>query len=197
MIPILIEDNSKMMVIIPGFSCGLAVDGLLLNVQSDAVCGSRAPADGAVFYPRRNAHKSWHGVIKELLIAFAEIVLSNLDIEPCSVFHAAAPADIEMPANQAFVAELFFVPCERPFCLAGGELLYRRLEDISQTPLRFDEKLTAESVAGVLDDNEAGALLAVSANRMFVQDVVCHQGIEIADIELFRPIPEPEIEQFA
>ena len=49
----------------------------------------------------------------------------------------------------------------------------------------------------MLDHDKAGAFFAVCADRMFAQNVVGNERIEIANVELLRPVFVPQIEQFA
>jgi hypothetical protein len=132
------------------------------------------PAGRAVFDSCRDVHEPGHRVIEELLITFAEKTLSCviLIIPSCPVFHTATPADIEVLTNQAFVAEILFASCEGSFYAVGCEFLYRRLKDIAQSPFWLDKEFATEGVAGMFNDDEAGALLAVGTNRMFAHDVM-------------------------
>ena len=165
------------------------IRGLFLNMHSDPGRRAGVPVGRAVFDGRCELHESRHCVIEELLVTFAEIIISILDTRfsmlVClagayrsmieyrasgienPILQAAAPAEIEMSANQTLVAELLLVPCERPFFSVGRELLYRRFEDITQSPLWFDKELATKDIACMLDYDKAGALFAVGADRMF------------------------------
>ena len=138
-----------------------------LDFQENLVPRAGVPAGRAVFNGFGELHEPRHRIIEELLVAFAEIVFSILTIEPHAIFHTAAPADVEVPANQTCVAELFFVPCECPFFSIGREFLDRRFEDIAQSSFRLDKKFATAGVAGMLDHDEAGASFATGANCVF------------------------------
>jgi hypothetical protein len=151
---------------------------LLLDFQPYFLGRAGVSFERAVFDGRCYLHESWHGVIKELFVALAEVVFSILDtrflmLVSCSIFHAAATADVEVLAEEAFVAEFLFGSCESAFLLVGGEFGQGRFENVAQSPLGLYEEFTTESVARVLDDYKACALPAVRADRVFAHDVVC------------------------
>ncbi len=87
------------------------------------------------------------------------------------VFHAAAAADIEVVADEAFVAEPFLGPCEGAFLLVGGEFFQGRFENVAQPPLGLDEELTAKSIARVFDDGKAQSHIV--ANEL-LQHLLAH-----------------------
>jgi len=136
-------------------------------------------------------------MIEEAFVGFAEIALlaETVFVEGGPVLHAAAAADGQMPANQAFVTKIFLGLCKGPLFAAGRQLLYRRLEDVAQSPFRLDEEIAAEGVARVLDDNILTALLIERADRMSAGDIVGQHGVEIANAQVSRPIVDPAIEQ--
>jgi hypothetical protein len=60
-------------------------------------------------------------VIEKLLISFTEVALGAIVffIERGAVFHAATSTDSEVPAYEAFVAQVELGPREVPLFLAG------------------------------------------------------------------------------
>ena len=79
---------------------------LLFDVKPYPVGRAGVPADRAAFYAGGDLLEPRNRIIEELLIAFAEIALSIVVfiIPAGPVFHTSAPADIEVPAYEAFVA---------------------------------------------------------------------------------------------
>jgi len=126
------------------------------------------PCSPAGVNVRGYLHELRHRVIEETLVAFAEIAFSakTVFIEGGSVFHTSAATDGKMSADQAFIAEILLCAGKGPLFAAGGQLLYRRLKNVSQSPLRLDEKITAESIAGMLDYDVLTALSVESTNRV-------------------------------
>jgi len=121
-----------------------------------------------------NLHKPRYRMIEELLVRLAEVAFSAIVffIERRPVFHTAAPTYGQVPADKALVAEVFLGPGKSSLFTAGGEFFNRRLEDITQTPLRLDEKITAESVAGMLDHDILTALPVERADRVPARDII-------------------------
>lgn len=121
----------------------------------------------AGIYLSGELHKSGHCVVKEALVAFAEITLAvPITIVSCRgpVFHTAAPTDGEAAADEALVAELLLGTGELTFFGGGGEFFYGSFEDAAQLPFWLDEKIAAEGIAGVLDDDVGAALLVEGAD---------------------------------
>lgn len=149
-------------------SYGWGLLRLLLDSQPDFISRTSVSDSGTIFYGSGNLHKSGNCIIKELLVAFAEIAFpAGLSITATHpVFYTAAAADIEVSANKTSVTKIFLAPCKGLLLAAGDEFLERRFENVAQSPLRLDKKLTAKSIAGVLDNDKTGALLAVCANRV-------------------------------
>ena len=121
-----------------------------------------------------NLHKLRQAVIEELLICRAEITLAAkvFLVQNSSILHAAAPADRKVPAEKAFVTEISLGPGKKPLLAVRGKLLDRRLQNIADTPSRFDKKIAAEGIAGMLDDNILTALSAECADRMRAGDII-------------------------
>ena len=130
-------------------------------------------------------HKPRYCVIEETLVGLTEIALSILDsrfsilveyrvssIEHRFIFHTSTATDGKMSAHKAFVAEILFGPGKGPLFAAGGQFLYRRFKNVTQSPLRLDKKITAESIAGMLNYNILTALFVERANCMFAGDVI-------------------------
>ena len=131
-------------------------------------------------------------MVEELFVALAEVGL----IFSCagSVFGAAAAAVIEVAADEAFVWDALLVACEGSFQFALGEFGQRGFEDVSELPLGFDEEFAAVCVAGVFYDYEACALFAEGTHRVVAEDVICGQGVELADVHFFRAVIVPQVE---
>ena len=113
-------------------------------------------------------------MIEEPFISFTKVAFPAVIffIERGPVFHTAAPTYAQVPADKALVAEVTLGSGESSLFSAGGKFFNRCLEDIAQPPFRLDEKVAAESVAGMLDDNILAALPVESAYRMPAGDVI-------------------------
>jgi len=141
-------------------------------------------------------------VIEETLVGLTEIAFSveitlvrakkrffaPLRMTDCRdfVFHTSAATDGKMSADKAFVAEILLGPGKGPFFAAGGQLFYRRFKNVAQSPLRLDEKITAESVAGMLNHNILTALFVERANRMFAGHAIRDYRIKVANAQILR-----------
>jgi len=119
-------------------------------------------------------HESGRCMIQERLVGFAVVALlaEVVLVERGAVFHAAASTDGKVATDEAFVAQVALGPREGPLPLAGRQFLYRRLEDIAQTPLWLDEEVAGEDVACVFDDYVLAALLVECADRVSARDIV-------------------------
>lgn len=172
---------------------------LFFDVQPDTLGRAGVSFQRAILYRSRDLHESRHGMVEKLFVAFAEIAFSReiVVIPTGSVFHAAAPADVKMAADKTFVAELLLGPCEGAFLLVGGESFQGRFENTAQPPLRLYEEFATENFARVLDNDKARVFFAVGADRVFAHDVVCHERIEIADVQLLGTVVVPEVEKSA
>ena len=71
-----------------------------------------------------------------------------------------------MAADETFIAEVLFCAGEISFFFAGSEIFYRRFKDISYPPFRVNEKVTAENIVVMLDDDVIAASLCEGADRM-------------------------------
>lgn len=113
-------------------------------------------------------------IIEEELVAFAEIAFfaEVVFVERRPVFHAAAATDCKVPADEAFITNILFGPGKGPLNAACGELFYRRIEDAAQLPSRLYEKVTAESIAIMFDNDVLTALFVERANRVFAGDEI-------------------------
>ena len=122
-------------------------------------------------------------MIEEKFIGLTEIAFSAIVffIERSPVFHTATPADGQVSADKAFVAEVFLVSGKSSLFTAGGKFFYRRIEDIAQSPLRLNEKVTAESMTGMLDHNILTALPVERADRVPTRDIKRQHRIEVAN----------------
>ena len=91
-------------------------------------------------------------MIEETLVALAEIAFSakTIFIERGSIFHTSTAADGKMSADKAFVAEILLGPGKGPLFAAGGQFFYRRLKNVTQSPLRLHKKITAELLVQVI-----------------------------------------------
>ena len=111
-------------------------------------------------YLSGNLSKFRYRMIEELLISLTEVAFSAVIffIERRPVLHTTAPTNGQVSADEAFVAEFLLVSGKSSLLTAGGKFFYRRLKDVAQPPLRLNEKITAESVAGMLDHDVLAAL---------------------------------------
>ena len=100
-----------------------------------------------------NLHKSRYRMIKEPLIGLTEVAFSAVVflIERSPVFHTASPANGQVPTDKALVAEVSLGPGKSSLFTTRSEFFNRHLEDIAKPPIRLDEKVAAEGVAGMLD----------------------------------------------
>ncbi len=106
-------------------------------------------------------------MVEESLVGFAEVALAvPVAGVRCggSVFHTAAPADGKAAADEALVTELLLSAGEPALFVGGGEFFYWRFEDAAKLEFRVDEKIAAEGIAGVLDDDVGAALLVEGAD---------------------------------
>ena len=77
-----------------------------------------------------------------------------------------------MSAEEAFIGQILLGHGKGAFFTAGGQFFYRHLRDITQPPFGLYEKITAESITVMLDDNILTALFIECANRMFAADAI-------------------------
>jgi len=119
-------------------------------------------------------HKLRHCIIEEALVAFAKITFlcEILFVKTGSVFHTTAATDGKISADEAFVAKILLGLGKSAFFTAVGELFYRRFKYIAQSPPWLDEKITAKTIACVLDNDITAALFIEGANRMLVGDAI-------------------------
>ena len=112
-------------------------------------------------------------MIEEKFIGLAEVAFGAVVffIERRPVLHTSAPADSQVPANKALVAEVSLGPGKSSLFTACGKFFYRCLEDITQPPLRLDEKVAAEGVAGMLDNDILAALPVERTDRVPARDI--------------------------
>ena len=136
-------------------------------------------------------------MVKELLVGLAEVAFSAVVffVERCSVLHTATSADSQVPADKALVTEILLGSGKLSLFTAGGKFFYRLLENITQSPLRLDKKIAAESIAGMLDYNILTALTVKRADRMAARDIIRQHRIEVADAQISRPIFVPAVKQ--
>jgi hypothetical protein len=133
-------------------------------------------------------HKPRHCVIKETLVGLTEIAFSAkvILIEWGSVFHTSAATDGKVSADKAFVAEVLLGSGKFSLFAAGGQLFYRRFKNVAQSPLRLDEKITAKSIAGMLNYNILTALFVERANCMFAGNAVRDYRIKVTNAQILR-----------
>jgi len=127
-------------------------------------------------------------VIEETLVGLTEIAFSAkaVFVKGGPVFHTSTAADGKMPADKAFVAEILLGPGKLPLFAAGSQLFNRCFKNVTQSPLRLDEKITAESIAAMLDNNILTALFVERANRMFAGHAVRDYRIKVANAQILR-----------
>ena len=80
------------------------------------------------------------------------------------MLHTAAATDGKVPANEAFVRKILLCPGKGEFFIAGGQFSYRRFKYIAQSPSGLYKKITAEDIAGMLDNNIIAAQLIKCTN---------------------------------
>ena len=80
-----------------------------------------------------NLHKPRYSIIEESFVCLTKVAFGAVIffVERRPVLHTAAPADGQMPADKALVAEIFLCSSESSLFTAGGKFFYRRLEDIA------------------------------------------------------------------
>ena len=106
-------------------------------------------------------------MVEEPFIAFTEITLTVfVAVKIKFVFEAAGAADIQMAADETFIAEVFFCAGEISFLFAGSEIFYGRFKDVAYTPFRVDEKIAAEDIAVMLNDDVIAAVSCEGADGM-------------------------------
>ena len=71
-----------------------------------------------------------------------------------------------MPAHKALIADTGLEFRELPLLFASRQFFYRRLENITQPPPVLNEKVAAERIAVMLDDNIIITPRPKRANRM-------------------------------
>ena len=99
-----------------------------------------------------------------------------------------------MAAEEALIAQILLITGEGAFDTACGEFIQWSFHDVAEPPLGLDKKFAAKGIAGVFDNNEAGALLTIGANGMFAHYVISYQRVKLADIHFFRAVLVPEVE---
>jgi hypothetical protein len=146
-----------------------------------------------------DGHELRQGVIEELFVSRTEVTLSAeiFAAESRSIFQTAAPADGKMPANEAFIGKILLCPGEITFRFIGRQLLYRRIHYAACSPFRFDEKIAAENIAGMLDNDILVASALECAYRMSAGDVEREDRIEIAYAQFCRAEFVPAVEYSA
>ena len=117
---------------------------------------------------RRYLHEPPLRMCEKPLVSLAEIALPTVLVlvERSPVLHAPAPADRQMPAKKAFVAQVPLRPRKLPLLRRSRQLLNRCLENIPQPPPRLHEKIAAERVTRVLDHYVLAALPVERAYRV-------------------------------
>ncbi len=113
-------------------------------------------------------------MIKEALVALAEIAFfaKVIPVKRSPVFHTAAPTDRQVSADKTFITEIPLGPGKGSLFAAGGQLLYRRIKNITQLPPRLHKKITAESITVMFNNNVLTALLVECANRVPARNII-------------------------
>ena len=123
-----------------------------------------------------------HCIIEKPLVAFAEIAFPALAaVKKNPIFNTAAATDGEVSADKTFVTKILLGPGKISLFIAGGKFFYRRFKNIAQLPFRLYEKVAAESVACMLDNNITAALFVECANRMFAAGAIAQYRVEVAN----------------
>ena len=130
-------------------------------------------------------HEPWHRMVQERPVCFAvETLLAKIVfVERGAVFHAAASTNGQMAAHEAFVAQVALGPREGPLLLAGCQFIYRRFEDVAQSPFRFDEEITGKDLTIMFDHYVLAALLVECADRMSARDIIRQQRVKVANAQ--------------
>ncbi len=133
-----------------------------------------------------------HCIIKESLVAFAEITFPALvAVKKNPVFYTAAATDSKVSADKTFVTKTLLGPGKISLFIAGGKFFYRRFKNIAQLPFRLYEKVAAETIAGMLDDDITAALFIERANRMFAAGAIAQYRVKVANAQLAWAIVIP------
>ena len=109
------------------------------SISRTCVSGGRTGANGS-----RYLRKSRHRIIEEMLISFAEVAFAGRAavVQTNPIFHTTAATDGKVRADKALVAKILLGPRKGPLFTADGKFLYRRFQDVAQSPFRFYKKLT-------------------------------------------------------
>ncbi len=113
-------------------------------------------------------------MIKEVFVALAEIAFfaKVVPVKRGPVFHTAAATDRQVPADKTFITEVPLGPGKDSFFTAGGQLVYRRFNNVTQLPSLLHKKIAAESITGMFNNNILTALFVERANRVFAGDEI-------------------------
>jgi hypothetical protein len=112
--------------------CFTGAQNILSNSQPNILGGTCVPVQRTGLDCRRYLHKPWDCVIKELLVAPAEIAFSpRFAGQTHSVFHTAAATNVNVPANKTPVGEFFLILRKSSLFIACCKLLERRLQYIT------------------------------------------------------------------
>lgn len=145
-------------------------------------------------YLSRYLHKSRHRIIEELFITLAEIAfLTRLGANLNPVLDTAATTDPKMSAHKALIAKLLFQSRKVLLLGTGREFFYRRLENIAQSPLRLDKKITYKAVACMLDNNIVTALPVERTQCMFACRTIRQYRLKVTDTGFPRPVFIPPV----
>jgi hypothetical protein len=120
-----------------------------------------------------------------------EYRVSSIELQ--SVLHTAATTKSQVSTDETSIAEILLGPGKLPFFTAGGQLLYRRLKNVTQPPPRLDKKITAEGIAVMLDYNVLTASPVECADGVPACNVIRQQRIKIANAQIPRPIFVPAV----
>ncbi len=134
-------------------------------------------------------------MIKEAFVALAEIAFfaKVILVKRGPVFHTAPATDRQVPADKTFITEIPLGPGKGSFFTAGGQLVYRRFNNVTQLPPRLNKKIAAESITGMFNNNVLTALSVERANRMPARNIIRQERIKISNAQLPRPIFVPAV----
>jgi hypothetical protein len=98
-----------------------------------------------------------------------------------SVLDTAAAANIKMPADKTFAAEILLGAGEILFYFASGKLLNGCLENIADLPHGIHKKIANKRDAAVLDNDISGTPPKPGTDSVPACHVIIQNGIEIAN----------------
>lgn len=134
-------------------------------------------------------------MVKKASISFAKIAWAFDVSGPVqSIFWAAAPANVQVPAYKALIRQFAFPLGESAFSFVACEFVDRGFGDIAEPPGLFHEEITAKRVAVMLDDDVVAAFGHKGAFCVLDAEAKCDYAVECADADLFLAVLLPPVE---